>query len=187
MDETYVESPGSRPADRLVAADVLLREEPDEEEDEDEEEHQGDEDDDDGDEGYSEGTCSGCCKISITLKTSGQSLASLLARPVDNRKELPVIHPECEGSERTNRPVPSQRTLSTRTSSAKRDSHKRNPHSRPIHAVEHRIKAARAATGVSGMVLDREIVPYMRTRDSAPGKNNPGYYRRLRWKCERSS
>jgi len=49
-------------------------------------------------------------------------------------------------------PVPSQRTLSTRTSRAKRDSHKRNPHCRPIHAVEHRIKVARAATGVSGML-----------------------------------
>jgi hypothetical protein len=53
MDETYVENPGSRPADRLIAADVLLRGEPDEEE-EDDEEHHGDEEDDDGDEGYSE-------------------------------------------------------------------------------------------------------------------------------------
>ena len=39
--------------DRSIAADVLLREEPDEEE-EDEEEHDGDEEDDEGDEGYSE-------------------------------------------------------------------------------------------------------------------------------------
>jgi len=52
MDETYLQCPGSRPADRSIAADVLLREEP--EPDEDEEEHDGDEEDDDGDEGYSE-------------------------------------------------------------------------------------------------------------------------------------
>jgi hypothetical protein len=53
MDETYLQCPGSAPADCLLAADVLLREEPDEEE-EDEEEHDGDEQDDDEDEGYSE-------------------------------------------------------------------------------------------------------------------------------------
>ena len=53
MDETYPPCPGSGPADRSIAADVLLREEPDEEEDE-EEEHDGDEEDDQGDEGYSE-------------------------------------------------------------------------------------------------------------------------------------
>jgi hypothetical protein len=54
MDETYLACPGSGPADRSTAADVLLREEPDEEE-EDGEEHDGDdEEDDDGDEGYSE-------------------------------------------------------------------------------------------------------------------------------------
>ena len=52
MDETYLQCPGSGPADHSIAADVLLREEPDEEE-EDEEEHD-DEEDDDGDEGYSE-------------------------------------------------------------------------------------------------------------------------------------
>ncbi|MGC2450520.1 MAG: hypothetical protein WA477_22910 [Candidatus Sulfotelmatobacter sp.] len=54
MDETYLQCPGSKSSDRWTAADVLLREEPDEEEDEDEEEHDGDEEDDDGDEGYSE-------------------------------------------------------------------------------------------------------------------------------------
>ena len=54
MDETHIESPGARPTDRLIAADVLVREEPDEEEDDDEEKHHGDEEDDDGDEGYSE-------------------------------------------------------------------------------------------------------------------------------------
>ncbi len=54
MDETYLQCPGSKSSDRWIAADVLLREEPDEEEDEDEEEHDGDEEDDDGDEGYSE-------------------------------------------------------------------------------------------------------------------------------------
>ena len=53
MDETYPQCPGAGPADRSIAADVLLREEPDEEE-EDEEEHDGDEENDDGDEGYSE-------------------------------------------------------------------------------------------------------------------------------------
>jgi hypothetical protein len=66
MDETYLQRPGSGPADCSIAAAVLLRGEPDEEEEdeEDEEEHDGDEEDDDGDEGYSEWTCSGCCKIS---------------------------------------------------------------------------------------------------------------------------
>jgi hypothetical protein len=53
MGETYLQCLGSGPADRPIAADVLLREEPDEEE-EDEEEHDRDEEDDDGDEGYSE-------------------------------------------------------------------------------------------------------------------------------------
>ena len=53
MDETYLRCPGSPPADRYIAADVLLREEPDEEED-DEEEQDGNEEDDTGDEGYSE-------------------------------------------------------------------------------------------------------------------------------------
>ena len=54
MDETYLACPGSDPANRSIAADLLLREEPDEVEEEDEEEHDGDEDVDDGDEGYSE-------------------------------------------------------------------------------------------------------------------------------------
>lgn len=53
MGETYLQCPTSGPADRSIAADVLLREEPDEEED-DEDEHDGDKEDDDGDEGYSE-------------------------------------------------------------------------------------------------------------------------------------
>jgi hypothetical protein len=53
MDETYLQCPSSGRVDRSLAADVLLREEPDEEED-DEEEHDGDEEDDGGDEGYSE-------------------------------------------------------------------------------------------------------------------------------------
>jgi hypothetical protein len=62
MDETCLQCPGSAPADRSIAADVLLQEEPEEpepeepeEEEEDEEEHDGgDQEDDDGDEGYSE-------------------------------------------------------------------------------------------------------------------------------------
>ncbi len=48
--------PDSDPSDRSVAADVLLRQEPDEEEDEEEDEGDGKEDDDDDDEdddGYS--------------------------------------------------------------------------------------------------------------------------------------
>ena len=53
MDEIYLQCAEPEPADRSIAADVLLREEPDEEE-EDEEEHDGDEEDDEGDEGYSE-------------------------------------------------------------------------------------------------------------------------------------
>jgi len=52
MDETYLQCPGARPAEGSIAADVLLREEPeDEEEDEDE---QDDDEDNDSDEGYSE-------------------------------------------------------------------------------------------------------------------------------------
>ena len=54
MDERYIACPGSGPADRSIAADVLLREEPVEEEEEDEEEDDGDVEDDDADEGYSE-------------------------------------------------------------------------------------------------------------------------------------
>jgi hypothetical protein len=58
MDETYPQCPGSGPADRAIASDVLLRQEPEEEEEEEEdgEEPDGDEEDEDndGDEGYSE-------------------------------------------------------------------------------------------------------------------------------------
>jgi len=53
MDETYLQCPGLGRVDRSIAADVLLREEPDEEED-DVDEFDGDEEDDGGDEGYSE-------------------------------------------------------------------------------------------------------------------------------------
>ena len=53
MDETYLSCPGSGPANRSIAAVVLLRQEPDEE-GEDGEEHDDEEEDDDGDEGYSE-------------------------------------------------------------------------------------------------------------------------------------
>jgi hypothetical protein len=53
VDETYQQCGGAGPPDRSIAADVLLREEPDEEE-EDEEENDGDNEDDDGDDGYSE-------------------------------------------------------------------------------------------------------------------------------------
>jgi hypothetical protein len=60
MGRIHPECLDSDPSDRSVAADVLLRQEPDEEEEEeDEEEDEGDgkeddDDDDDGDDGYSE-------------------------------------------------------------------------------------------------------------------------------------
>lgn len=54
MDETYLQCHASELADRSIAADTLLREEPDEEDEDEEEEHDENEEDDDGDEGYSE-------------------------------------------------------------------------------------------------------------------------------------
>jgi len=57
MSRIHPECPNSGLSDRSVAADVLLRQEPDEEEDEEEDEGDGKEDEDnDGkdDEGYSE-------------------------------------------------------------------------------------------------------------------------------------
>jgi hypothetical protein len=57
MSRIHPECPGSGPSDRLVVADVLLRQEPAEEEDEEEDEGDGKEDDEDADEdddGYSE-------------------------------------------------------------------------------------------------------------------------------------
>ena len=57
MSRIHPECPDSDPSDRWVAADVLVRQEPDEEEDEEEDEGDGKEDDDDDDEdddGYSE-------------------------------------------------------------------------------------------------------------------------------------
>jgi hypothetical protein len=55
MSRIHPECPDSDPFDRSVAADVLLRQEPDEEEDEEEDEGDGEEDDDhDRDDGYSE-------------------------------------------------------------------------------------------------------------------------------------
>jgi hypothetical protein len=57
MSRIHPECPDSDPSDRLVAADVLLRQEPDEEEDEEDDEGDGKEDDDDDDkdgDGYSE-------------------------------------------------------------------------------------------------------------------------------------
>jgi hypothetical protein len=49
MSRIHPECPDSDPSDRLVAADVLLRQEPDEEEDEEEDEGDGKEDDNDDD------------------------------------------------------------------------------------------------------------------------------------------
>jgi hypothetical protein len=56
MSRIHPECPDSDPSDRSVAADVLLRQEPDEEEDEEEDEGDGKKNDDDADEddGYSE-------------------------------------------------------------------------------------------------------------------------------------
>lgn len=59
MRRIHSECPDSGPSDRSVAADVLLRQEPDKEEDEEEEEEEGDgkeggDDDGKDDDGYSE-------------------------------------------------------------------------------------------------------------------------------------
>jgi hypothetical protein len=59
MSRIHPDCPDSDPPDGLVAADVLLRQEPDEEEDEEEDEDEGDDkedadDDDTADDGYSE-------------------------------------------------------------------------------------------------------------------------------------
>ena len=57
MSRIHRECPGSDRSDRSAAADVLLRQEPDEEDDEEEDEGDGKEDDEDADEdddGYSE-------------------------------------------------------------------------------------------------------------------------------------
>ena len=56
MSRTHPECPDSAAPDHSVAADVLLRQVPDEEEDEEEDDHKKEDDDDDGqtDEGYSE-------------------------------------------------------------------------------------------------------------------------------------
>ena len=57
MSRIHPECPDSDPCDRSAAADVVLRQEPDEEEDEEEDEGDGKEDNDDDDnddDGYSE-------------------------------------------------------------------------------------------------------------------------------------
>jgi hypothetical protein len=56
MSRIHPECPDSDPSDRSVAADVLLRQEPDEEEEEDEGDgkEKEDDDDDETDDGYSE-------------------------------------------------------------------------------------------------------------------------------------
>ncbi len=57
MSRIHPECPDADPCDRVAAADILLRQEPDEEEDEGEDEGDGKEEDDDDDEagdGYSE-------------------------------------------------------------------------------------------------------------------------------------
>jgi hypothetical protein len=57
MSRIHSECPDSDPSDQSVAADVLLRQEPEAEEDQEEDEGDGNEDDDENDEdeeGYSE-------------------------------------------------------------------------------------------------------------------------------------
>jgi hypothetical protein len=57
MSRIHPECPDSDPSDQSVAADVVLRQEPEEEEDQEEDEGDGNEDDDENDEdedGYSE-------------------------------------------------------------------------------------------------------------------------------------
>jgi hypothetical protein len=57
MTTVHLECPDSDPPDRSIAADVLLRQEPDEDEEEEEDEGDGKEkedDDDDDEDGYSE-------------------------------------------------------------------------------------------------------------------------------------
>jgi len=56
MSRIHPECPDTDPSRRALAADVLLRQEPDEEEDEEEGDGDGkeDDDDDDNDDGYSE-------------------------------------------------------------------------------------------------------------------------------------
>ena len=54
MSRIHPECPGSDPSDRWIAADVLVRQEPDEEEEEDEGDGTEDDDDDKDDDGYSE-------------------------------------------------------------------------------------------------------------------------------------
>ena len=54
MGRIHPQCPDSDPSDRSVAADALLRQEPDEEEDEDEGDGKEEDDDDEEDDGYSE-------------------------------------------------------------------------------------------------------------------------------------
>ena len=54
MSRKHSECRGSDPSDRSVAADVLLRQEPEEEEDQDEEDGNEDDDETNEDDGYSE-------------------------------------------------------------------------------------------------------------------------------------
>ena len=54
MPRIHPECPDSDLTDRSVAADVVLRQEPEEEEDQEEDECDGNEDDDENDDGYSE-------------------------------------------------------------------------------------------------------------------------------------
>jgi hypothetical protein len=54
MSRMHPECPSFDPSDPSVAADALLRQEPDEEEDEEEDDKEDDDDDDETDDGYSE-------------------------------------------------------------------------------------------------------------------------------------
>ncbi len=54
MSRIHPECPDSDPSDRSVAADVLVREEPDEEEEDEEENEEDNDDEESDDDGYSE-------------------------------------------------------------------------------------------------------------------------------------
>ena len=86
------EGPGSDPEDRSVAADILLRQEPDgeEEEEEDEEDDDGKEDDDDddsADDGYSERPCGDGSPMS-SLASRVQHPRPTASHMVEGRKSL---------------------------------------------------------------------------------------------------
>jgi hypothetical protein len=75
MSRMHPESSDSDPSDRSVAADVFLRQEPDEEEDEEEDEgdRKEDDEDEDTDDGYSERACPALARPRGRLRRRGKS------------------------------------------------------------------------------------------------------------------